>query len=73
MDTHSILPRLISAIMSLLDASNLRTRAYTAEQRVEALELALEDIARINASEASADVRQRLIGDIAVRVRASGN
>jgi hypothetical protein len=40
---------LISKILSLLQATTLRERYYTLEQRVEILETALEDIGRINA------------------------
>jgi len=71
MDTHSILPRLISGILSVLDATNLRNRAYRAELRVEALELAIEDIERINASEVDEAERARLIAGICERVQSS--
>jgi len=49
-DSHTILARVITALLSVIDASNLRNRAYLAEQRVELLTLALEDIARINSN-----------------------
>ena len=45
---HTLLPRLISAIMSLLQASSLRDRYYTALNRIEILETAIDDISRIN-------------------------
>lgn len=45
---HSILPRLLSATMSLLQASSLRDRYYTALNRIEILETAIDDINRIN-------------------------
>jgi hypothetical protein len=45
---HSILPRLISSIVSLVQASTLRDRYYTALNRIEILETAIEDIGRIN-------------------------
>ena len=45
---HSILPRLISSIISLLQASTLRDRYYSALNRIEILETAIEDIGRIN-------------------------
>jgi len=54
--------------MSLVDASNLRNRLYEARDRVDTLELALEDIARINASEATVEERERLIADICGRL-----
>ena len=50
---YHILARIITALLSVIDASNLRNRAYLAEQRVELLSLALEDIARINHNSAS--------------------
>ena len=50
MDHTTILARVITALLSVIDASNLRNRAYLAEQRVELLTLALEDIARINSN-----------------------
>ena len=53
MDAHLIIPRLIAALLSLLDSANLRNRVYTLEQRVSQLELAIEDIARINANSAT--------------------
>ena len=48
MDTHLILPRIIAAVLSLLDSVNLRNRVYSQEQRIQRLELAIEDIERIN-------------------------
>jgi len=53
MDTHLIIPRLIAALLSLLDSTNLRNRVYTLEERVSILELAMEDISRINSNSAS--------------------
>lgn len=53
MDHTTILARVITCLLSLLDAANLRNRAYLAEQRVELLTLALEDIARINQNTAT--------------------
>ena len=46
---HTLIPELISRILSLLQASTLRDRYYTLEQRVEVLETAIDDIRRINA------------------------
>jgi hypothetical protein len=40
----------IFRIISILQASTLRDRYYTAVNRIELLETALEDIARINAN-----------------------
>jgi len=66
MDAHTIIPRLIAAVLSLLDAANLRNRAYHAEQRVETLLLAIEDIERINLSNTANS--QELIAGIISRV-----
>jgi len=48
MDLHAILPRVISAILSWLDSANLRNRMYYQSQRIEELELLVEDIERMN-------------------------
>ena len=50
---HTWLPVLLSKTLSLLQATTLRERYYTLEQRVELLETALEDIERINAHSAT--------------------
>ena len=47
---HSILPKLLSAILSVLQSTSLRNRVYAMEDRLDILEIAVEDIARINAS-----------------------
>jgi hypothetical protein len=76
MNTHLWLTRIITGLISFLDATNLRNRLYETKDRVDTLEVALEDIARINASEASAEERTRLIKGICLRVNgdtASGN
>lgn len=45
---HTYIPRLLGAILSLLAATNLRNRVYAMEDRLDILEVALEDIERIN-------------------------
>lgn len=50
MNFHLVLPRLLSAIMSLLQATDLRNRMYAQAERIEILETALTDIGRINSS-----------------------
>lgn len=50
---HTWLPVALSKILSLLQATTLRERYYTLEQRVEILETALQDIERINANSAN--------------------
>jgi hypothetical protein len=47
---HTVLPKLIAAILSVLDSVNLRNRVYSQQQRIEILETAIDDIARINGS-----------------------
>ena len=46
--TH--VPRIISGILSLLQATKLRNRVYAMEDRLDILEVAIEDIKRINAN-----------------------
>jgi hypothetical protein len=53
MNTHLWISRIITGILSIITASNLRNRVYTLEQRVDSLELAIEDIERINANSAT--------------------
>ena len=48
MTTSTVLARLIAGIISLLQASNLRNRVYSQQERIQRLELAIEDIERIN-------------------------
>jgi len=67
-DHHTILARIIGCLLSLLDAANLRNRAYLAEQRVATLELAIEDIARINSRSPTPNP---LITQIASRIQSS--
>ena len=43
-----LIARLISAVGSWLDASNLRNRVYALEQQNELLRVALDDIARMD-------------------------
>jgi hypothetical protein len=62
--TH--IPRLISAVLSILQATRLRNRVYAMEDRLDILEVAVEDIERINA--ASADPNP-LISSVCANVR----
>lgn len=61
MNLHLLLPKFIAALMSLLDSTNLRNRVYEQQERIERLELALEDIERISASRVAQSERHRLI------------
>jgi hypothetical protein len=47
----TVLPRLISMLLSWLDSANLRDRMYRQQQQIEILVTALDDIERINAGE----------------------
>ena len=64
---HTHIPRIISAIMSLLQATSLRNRVYAMEDRLDILEVAVEDIERINANSATPNP---LIATICTNVRA---
>ena len=59
------LSRSISAIVSLIQAASLRDRYYTLEQRLELVNLAIEDIERINANSANPNP---LIASICTRI-----
>lgn len=61
-----ILSRLIAAIVSLVQAADLRNRLYLERERLAARELALDDIRRIARSDA--ENRDQLIVDIVDRV-----
>jgi len=60
------LSRLLSGLISVAQASTLRDRYYTLEQRVELLTVAIDDIERINANSANPNA---LISGICSRVR----
>jgi len=61
MDTHLIIPRILTGLLSIFQASRLRDCVYTQAQRIQSLELAIEDIERINAH---SDQPNRLIANI---------
>lgn len=63
---HTHLPRVISAILSILQATRLRNRMYAMEDRLDILEIAIEDIERINAS---SDNPNELITGVCANVR----
>jgi nicotinic acid mononucleotide adenylyltransferase len=69
MNTHIWLVKLLTALISIFQASTLRDRLYTANNRIEILELAIEDIERISASRVDSSERHRLIAGICDRVR----
>lgn len=47
---HTHIPRLLSAILSILQSTGLRNRVYAMEDRLDILEVAIEDIERINSN-----------------------
>jgi hypothetical protein len=63
---NKLLPKLISALISLLDATNLRNRVYYQQERICILETALDDIQRINSASAAnpliASICERTLG-----------
>jgi len=63
---HNYLPRLITGLLSLLQATSLRDRVYSQEQQIERLLVAIEDIERINANSANPNA---LISGICSRLR----
>ena len=71
MITSSVLARLIAGLISVIQASNLRNRVYSQQNRIDTLELAKEDILRISRSTVSEDQRLKLIENICTRVEGS--
>ena len=63
---HTHLPRIISGILSLLQATKLRNRVYAMEDRLDILEVAMEDIERINSN---SSVPNPLIANIISNVK----
>jgi hypothetical protein len=64
---HTWLPVILSKLLSILQATTLRDRYYTAVNRIELLETAIEDIERINTSHT--EDATRLIDTICKRVK----
>ena len=67
--THTWIAILISKLISLLQATTLRERYYTALNRIELLETALDDIARISSSRVDSSERHKLIIGIVSRIK----
>ena len=63
---HTLAPKLLTAILSILQATRLRNRVYAMEDRLDILEVAIEDIERINAR---AEHPNPLITSICANVR----
>jgi hypothetical protein len=45
---NQLLPKIISMVLSWIDHGNLRNRVYELQERIEILEVALDDIDRMN-------------------------
>ena len=71
MNTHIWLSKLIAGLISIFQASTLRDRYYSALNRIEILETALDDIARISESRVDSSERHRLITGICDRAKDS--
>jgi hypothetical protein len=71
MNTHIWLVKILAGLVSIFQASTLRDRYYTAQQRIEILETALDDIDRINTSQVDLNERSRLIAGICDRIKNS--
>ena len=69
MNTHLWISRIVMALVSLFQATSLRDRYYTALNRIELLETAMDDIARISASRVDQSERHRLIVGIITRIK----
>lgn len=67
MNTHIWLVKLITALISIFQASTLRDRYYSAQERITILETAIDDIHRINTSQVDSGERSRLIAGICDR------
>ena len=66
MNYSRILARILGALVSIFQASTLRDRYYTLEQRHELYCLAIEDIERINANSANPNA---LVSNICANLR----
>lgn len=64
---YNYLPRIVSGILSILQATGLRNRVYAMEDRLDILETAIEDIERINANSANPNA---LVSGIVTNVKA---
>lgn len=63
---HTYIPRIILGLLAIVQSSNLRNRVYAMEDRLDILEVAIEDIERINANSANPNA---LISNIMLTVR----
>jgi hypothetical protein len=68
MNTHIWLSRILTGLISLFQATTLRDRYYTLEQRHELYLIAIEDIERINSNSANPNA---LISNIITHLKSS--
>lgn len=50
---YTYLPRILTGLLAIVQSANLRNRVYAMEDRLDILEVAIEDIERINANSAN--------------------
>jgi hypothetical protein len=62
-----VLPRLVSAIMSILDASSLRERMYRQHEEHELMWTALDDIKRMYPNHPVSDIASRTLDKVTVK------
>lgn len=62
-----VLPRLVSAVMSILDASSLRDRMYQQQEEHELMWTALDDIKRMYPDHPSSKMAERILSKITVK------
>lgn len=64
MEWTRLIARIISGIMSIMDASNLRNRVYSIENEHELMWTALDDIARMYKDHPSSEMAERTLKQI---------
>jgi hypothetical protein len=69
MNAHVWITRCIMGLVSFIQATTLRDRYYTALNRIEILETAIDDIERISSSRVDSSERHRLINNICDRTK----
>ena len=62
-----LLPKIIAGIMSIIDASNLRSRLYEIKDEHELMWTALDDIARMHKDHESGKYARRILDKIPVK------
>lgn len=50
---YTLVPKILGGVLSILQSTSLRNRVYAMEDRLDILEVAVEDIERINANSAT--------------------